>query len=264
MTNPAGSSQRSLTERLMAVDDVRVSRRVRLSIALPTVIVGWAAVAAWIVLHREAPARPDVLPLAVLCGTLALCHLVNALIGERPRGRVVLRWTTLVVVVHLAAVSGLVLMVVPESRRLDVALDAALIAPGLGLLYAGIGVIALVIAFAVCLGLAATLDLTKRAVRGGSQSPLERARTLSLAACILGAVLAFTCISIAPRPLEMGEGFHRRGAGVLVAYYLLLQALGIRETAPGWYPMCINILFVVSLILIAQLLLRPLWSRLMR
>ncbi len=261
MTAPSGAEPRLLTGLLLAVDRVHVPARIRICIALSAIIIGWSAGSAWIITHRDVPARPDTWPLDVLYCSLVMCHFVNALLGPQPSGRTVLRWAAFVLVVHLALAVGLLLMVVPASHRLIVALDALLIGPGIGVLYAGIGIVALVSVFAVTLGIAATSDLVARAFRNGPQSPLERVRNLSLAACVLGAVLAFICISITPTPLAMSDGIGGRGSGVLVACYLFLQAFGITETRPGWYPTCINILFVLSLVLIAQGLLRLIWSR---
>lgn len=264
MTGPSGAEPRLLSGLLLAVDRVRVPARIRICVAFSAIIIGWGAGSAWIIMHRDVPARPDTWPLDVLYCSLVMCHFVNALLGPQPSGRTVLRWAALVLAVHLALAAGLLLTVVATSRRLVVALDALLIGPGIGLLYAGIGIVALVSAFGISLGIAATADLVARAIRDGPQSSLERVRTLSLAACVLGAVLAFICISITPKPLAMSDGIGGRGSGVLVACYLFLQAFGITETRPGWYPTSINILFVLSLVLIAQGLLRPIWSRLSR
>lgn len=263
MTTNTEGARRSWVDRWLAID-VNVSERTRGRIVLTTAVLGWLAVSVWMVVQRDAPRWPGVMVLAVVFGVLGLSYLVTMLLGERPGGRPVLRWAALVVIVHMAVVTALLFTVVREPNRLGKALDTVLIAPGLGVLFAGFGLIALAALLGVCLGISAVVDLTTRALRDGALSRLERVRTLSLAACILGATLAFVCVSITPRPEAMHDSIHGKGAGVAIAYYLFLQAFGITETAPGWYEHTINIVFIVSLVLIAQILLRPLWTRLFR
>lgn len=264
MTANADGARRSWLDRWLAVTDLNVSRRTRDHIALTTAVVGWLTVSVWMVVQRDAPRWPGVMVLAVVFGVLGLSYLVAMLLGERPGGRVVLRWAALVVILHLAVVTALLFTIVREPNRLGKALDTVLIAPGLGILFAGLGLVVLSAVLGVSLGVVTVLDLTTRAVRDRSLGRFERVRTLSLAACVLGATLAFICLSITPRPAAMPDSIHGKGAGAAIIYYLFLQAFGITETRPGWYEHMINIVFIVSLFLIAQILLRPLWTRLLR
>ena len=143
MTTKPEGARRSWVDRWLAVTDVNVSRRSRGRFVLMTAVLGWLAVSVWMVVQRDAPRWPGVMMLAVVLGVLGLSYLVTMLLGERPGGRVVLRWAALIAIVHLAVVTALLFTVVREPNRLGKAFDAVLIAPGFGFLFAGLGLIAL-------------------------------------------------------------------------------------------------------------------------
>lgn len=249
-------------DRLTALTERPMSQPARLRWFWTVAAVSWSAVAAWMAFRGDAPRWPASIILAFVCGAIGLCFFVLLLFGGRPTRRQFLRAACTIVAGHALIVLALDFALIPAPSRLAVAVDAVLIAPGLGIVFASFGVLAVVSAAAVALGIAFSLDLVNKAVRESGENPRKRVRTLSLAVGVLGITLAFLSVTITPHPLAMPTSIRGRGAGLAEISYLFLQSFGITETRPGWFPLTVNVLFVVSLVLIAQFATSPLWSRL--
>lgn len=249
-------------DRFSALTERPMSHRARLRWFWIVAAVSWMAVAAWMALRDDAQRWPASTVLAFVCGATGLCFFFMLLFGGRPTRREFLRAACTIIASHVAIVVALDFALVPAPSRLPVAVDALLIAPGLGIVFASFGVLVVGSAAAVVFGVAFTLDLVVKAVRESGENPRKRVRTLSLAAGVLGITLAFLSVTITPHPLAMPTSIRGRGAGAAEIFYLFLQSFGITETRPGWFPLTVNVLFVVSLVLIAQFATNPLWSRL--
>lgn len=245
--------------RFLDFTDRKMSRRTQAWTLASLTAFGLIAACLWITFPTDG--TPDWSRLALWCayGTVGFGYFWAMILAERPARRQFLSASSIIVGSHIVLVAALDFTVVPPGRRFAVALETLAIGPGLGIGIASAVIVALIVVGAIIIALASATLLFVKAVRLPRADAGLRIRAFSLAGAVLGGALMFLCSVIAPDPPGVEVSHPGRGAGGMALISLFLQSFGVIGIRPGWFPISVVVLFVLSLILVLQFLARPMW-----
>ena len=245
--------------RFLDVTDRKMSRRTQAWTLASLTAFGLIAACLWITFPAESTPGWSRLTLWCAYGLVGFGYFWATILAARPSRRQFLSASSIIVGSHVVLVAALDFTVVPPGRRLAVALETLAIGPGLGIGIASAAIVALIVVGAIITAFVSATLLFIEAVRVPPADARRRIRAFSLAGAVLGGALMILCSVIAPDPPGVEVSHSGRGAGGMALISLFLQSFGIIGTRPGWFPISVVVLFVLSLVLVLQFLARPMW-----
>jgi hypothetical protein len=243
--------------RFLDVTDRKMSRRTQAWTLASLTAFGLIAVCLWITFPTDGTPGWSRLTLWCAYGLIGFGYFWATILAARPARRQFLSASSIIVGSHVVLVAALDFTVVPPGRRLAVALETLAIGPGLGIGIASAAIVALIVGAIITALVSATFLI--EAVRVPPADARRRIRAFSLAGAVLGGALMILCSVIAPDPPGDEVSHSGRGAGGMALISLFLQSFGIIGTRPGWFPISVVVLFVLSLVLVLQFVARQMW-----
>ncbi|MBF4598893.1 hypothetical protein ITJ50_04780 [Curtobacterium sp. VKM Ac-2889] len=247
------------TYRFLDITDRKMSRRAQAWTLASLTAFGLIAVCLWITFPTDGTPERSRIALWCTYGAVGFGYFWALVLAERPARRQFLSASSTIVGSHIVLVTALDFTVVPPGRRFAVALETLAIGPGLGIGIASAAIVALIVVGAIIIALVSATFMFIQAARLPRADARRRIRAFSAAGAVLGGALIVLCSAIAPDPPGVEVSHPGRGAGGMRLVSLFLQSFGIIGIRPGWFPISVVVLFVLSLVLVLQFLTRPMW-----